>query len=28
LAVGIEPAKLGLDRHVVSTKPILEKLGF
>jgi succinate dehydrogenase / fumarate reductase, cytochrome b subunit len=28
LALGIEPAKLGLDRHVVSTKPILEKLGF
>jgi len=28
LALGIEPDKLGLDRHVVSTKPILEKLGF
>lgn len=28
LALGIEPEKLGLDRHVVSTKPILEKLGF
>lgn len=27
LALGIEPAKLGLDRHVVSTRPILEKLG-
>ncbi|MGF1488163.1 MAG: CoB--CoM heterodisulfide reductase iron-sulfur subunit B family protein [Prochloraceae cyanobacterium] len=28
LALGIEPKKLGLDRHVVSTKPVLEKLGF
>lgn len=28
LAVGIEPDKLGLGRHVVSTKPVLEKLGF
>jgi succinate dehydrogenase / fumarate reductase, cytochrome b subunit len=28
LALGIEPARLGLDRHVVSTKAILEKLGF
>ena len=28
LAVGIEPKKLGLSRHVVSTKPVLEKLGF
>jgi succinate dehydrogenase / fumarate reductase cytochrome b subunit len=27
LAVGISPQELGLDRHVVSTKPILEKLG-
>lgn len=26
LAVGIEPEKLGLDRHVVSTKSVLEKL--
>lgn len=26
LALGIEPEKLGLDRHVVSTQPILEKL--
>ena len=26
LALGIEPKKLGLDRHVVSTKPVLEKL--
>jgi succinate dehydrogenase / fumarate reductase, cytochrome b subunit len=28
LAVGIEPEKLGLSRHLVSTKPVLEKLGF
>ncbi len=28
LAVGIEPDKLGLDRHVVSTRSLLEKLGF
>ena len=28
LAVGIEPRELGLDRHVVSTRPVLEKLGF
>lgn len=28
LALGISPDKLGLDRHVVSTKPVLEKLGF
>jgi succinate dehydrogenase / fumarate reductase, cytochrome b subunit len=28
LAMGIDPKKLGLDRHIVSTKPILEKLGF
>lgn len=28
LAMGIEPEALGLDRHVVSTKPVLEKLGF
>jgi succinate dehydrogenase / fumarate reductase, cytochrome b subunit len=27
LAVGIEPKALGLERHVVSTKPVLEKLG-
>lgn len=27
LALGIEPQKLGLEKHVVSTKPILEKLG-
>ncbi len=26
LALGIEPKRLGLDRHVVSTQPILEKL--
>jgi succinate dehydrogenase / fumarate reductase, cytochrome b subunit len=28
LAVGVKPEKLGLDRHVVSTRPVLEKLGF
>jgi succinate dehydrogenase / fumarate reductase, cytochrome b subunit len=28
LAIGIEPDKLGLDRHIVSTKSVLEKLGF
>lgn len=28
LALGIEPKQLGLERHVVSTKPVLEKLGF
>lgn len=28
LALGIEPQKLGLDRHVVSTKSMLAKLGF
>ncbi len=28
LAVGITPDKLGLDRHVVSTKSVLDKLGF
>ncbi|WP_206603057.1 CoB--CoM heterodisulfide reductase iron-sulfur subunit B family protein [Leptolyngbya ohadii] len=28
LAVGIEPKELGLERHVVSTRPVLEKLGF
>ena len=27
LALGIEPKRLGLDRHVVSTQPVLEKLG-
>ena len=27
LALGINPQELGLDRHVVSTKPVLEKLG-
>jgi succinate dehydrogenase / fumarate reductase cytochrome b subunit len=26
LAVGISPKQLGLDRHVVSTRPVLEKL--
>ncbi|HLO47988.1 MAG TPA: CoB--CoM heterodisulfide reductase iron-sulfur subunit B family protein [Kamptonema sp.] len=28
LALGVEPQKLGLDRHIVSTRPLLEKLGF
>ncbi len=28
LAVGVSPKVLGLDRHIVSTKPVLEKLGF
>lgn len=27
LALGISPEKLGLDRHVVSTRSVLEKLG-
>jgi succinate dehydrogenase / fumarate reductase cytochrome b subunit len=27
LALGVEPAKLGLDRHIVSTRPVLDKLG-
>lgn len=27
LALGVEPKQLGLDRHVVSTQPVLEKLG-
>lgn len=27
LALGIKPHELGLERHIVSTKPILEKLG-
>lgn len=27
LALGIQPQALGLERHVVSTKPVLEKLG-
>ncbi len=27
LAVGIPPKELGLDRHIVSTRPLLEKLG-
>jgi succinate dehydrogenase / fumarate reductase cytochrome b subunit len=27
LALGIEPKKLGLNRHVISTKPVLKKLG-
>jgi succinate dehydrogenase / fumarate reductase cytochrome b subunit len=28
LAVGVEPKQLGLDRHIVSTRLLLEKLGF
>jgi succinate dehydrogenase / fumarate reductase, cytochrome b subunit len=28
LALGIEPSKLGIERHIVRTQPILEKLGF
>lgn len=27
LALGVKPEKLGLDRHIVSTHPVLEKLG-
>jgi succinate dehydrogenase / fumarate reductase cytochrome b subunit len=27
LALGIKPKQLGLDRHIVSTRPLLEKLG-
>jgi succinate dehydrogenase / fumarate reductase cytochrome b subunit len=27
LALGISPKALGLDRHIVSTRPVLEKLG-
>jgi succinate dehydrogenase / fumarate reductase cytochrome b subunit len=27
LALGVEPKELGLDRHIVSTKPVLKKLG-
>jgi succinate dehydrogenase / fumarate reductase cytochrome b subunit len=26
LALGIEPAKLGLSRHIVSTRSVLQKL--
>ncbi|MBW4643281.1 MAG: CoB--CoM heterodisulfide reductase iron-sulfur subunit B family protein [Goleter apudmare HA4340-LM2] len=28
LALGVSPTELGLERHIVSTKPVLEKLGF
>jgi succinate dehydrogenase / fumarate reductase cytochrome b subunit len=28
LALGIEPQLLGLERHIVSTQPVLKKLGF
>lgn len=27
LALGVKPKQLGLDRHIVSTRPVLEKLG-
>jgi succinate dehydrogenase / fumarate reductase cytochrome b subunit len=27
LALGVSSDKLGLDRHIVSTKPLLQKLG-
>jgi succinate dehydrogenase / fumarate reductase cytochrome b subunit len=27
LALGIDPATLGLDRHIVSTSPVLKALG-
>ncbi|HEY9646191.1 MAG TPA: CoB--CoM heterodisulfide reductase iron-sulfur subunit B family protein [Chroococcidiopsis sp.] len=27
LALGVSPSQLGLDRHIVSTRPVLEKLG-
>ena len=27
LALGVNPKQLGLDRHIVSTRPVLEKLG-
>lgn len=28
LALGVNPEALGLERHIVSTRPVLEKLGF
>jgi succinate dehydrogenase / fumarate reductase cytochrome b subunit len=28
LAVGVSPQELGLSKHIVSTKPLLTKLGF
>jgi succinate dehydrogenase / fumarate reductase cytochrome b subunit len=28
LALGVSPDRLGLDRHIVSTKSLLKKLGF
>ncbi len=28
LALGVAPQELGLDRHIVSTRPVLEKLGY
>jgi succinate dehydrogenase / fumarate reductase cytochrome b subunit len=27
LALGVKPKELGLERHIVSTRPVLEKLG-
>lgn len=28
LALGVDPKQLGLNRHIISTRPVLEKLGF
>lgn len=28
LALGIKPKELGLERHIISTRPLLEKMGF
>ena len=28
LSLGVSPEALGLERHIVSTKPVLAKLGF
>lgn len=28
LALGVSPKQLGLDRHIVSTRPLMQKLGF
>lgn len=28
LALGVKPKQLGLERHIISTRPVLEKLGF
>jgi succinate dehydrogenase / fumarate reductase cytochrome b subunit len=27
LALGVDPKQLGLNRHIISTRPVLEKLG-